>query len=237
MREAAPRLPLLFGNVGAVQLNYGVGVPEIRRLIDGVGCDAFFFHLNPLQEAIQPEGDTRFSGLVAKLRAVVPELGIPGPAEGGRRGHQPRHRAQDPGHPRGRRRGGWDRRHSWSKIESLRTADPVQRTTGELFARWGIPTTESIAICRSVLPDRVVIASGGIRDGIEVAKAIALGADAAAMALPFLRAAEQSIEAAVLAIRCVIEELRTAMFVTGCRTVSELAQRTLARTREQPAGE
>ena len=71
---------------------------------------------------------------------------------------------------------------SWSKIESLRTTDPVQRSTGELFARWGIPTPESIATCRSVLPDRVVIASGGIRNGIEVAKAIALGADAAALA-------------------------------------------------------
>ncbi len=237
VREAAPRLPLLFGNVGAVQLNYGVGVPELRRLIDGVGCDAFFFHLNPLQEAIQPEGDTRFSGLVAKLRAVVPELGVPvllkEVGAGISRATALKIREIPVAGVEVAGTGGT----SWSKIESLRTADPVQRSTGELFARWGIPTTESIAICRSVLPDRVVIASGGIRDGIEVAKAIALGADAAAMALPFLRAAEQSIDAAVLAIRCVIEELRTAMFLTGCRTVSELAQRTLVHARKQAAGE
>src|SRR6266568_708169 len=237
VREAAPRLPLLFGNVGAVQLNYGVGVPELRRLIEAVGCDAFFFHLNPLQEAIQPEGDTRFSGLVSKLRAVVPELGVPvllkEVGAGISRATALKIRELPVAGVEVSGTGGT----SWSKIESLRTTDRVQRSTGELFARWGIPTTESIAICRSVLPDRVVIASGGIGDGIEVAKAIALGADAAAMALPFLRAAEQSIDAAVLAIRCVIEELRTAMFLTGCRTVSELAQRTLVHARKQAAGE
>jgi len=237
VREAAPRLPLLLGNVGAVQLNYGVGVPELRRLIDGVGCDAFFFHLNPLQEAIQPEGDTRFSGLVSKLRAVVPELGVPvllkEVGAGISRATALKIREIPVAGVEVAGTGGT----SWSKIESLRTTDPVQRTTGELFARWGIPTTESIAICRSILPDRVVIASGGIRDGIDVAKAIALGADAAAMALPFLRAAEQSIESAVLAVRRVVEELRTAMFLTGCRRVSELAQRTLVRTRQQTAGE
>ncbi len=89
---------------------------------------------------------------------------------------------------------------SWSRIESLRTTDPLKRAVGERFTRWGIPTAESVAICRRVLPDRVVIASGGIRNGIEVAKAIALGADAAAIALPLLRAAERSIDDAVEAI-------------------------------------
>ena len=237
VREAAPRLPLLFGNVGAVQLNYGVGVPEIRRLIDGVGCDAFFFHLNPLQEAIQPEGDTRFSGLVSKLRAVVPELGVPvllkEVGAGISRTTALKIRELPVAGVEVSGTGGT----SWSKIESLRTTDPVQRSTGELFARWGIPTPESIAICRSVLPDRVVIASGGIRNGIEVAKAIALGADAAALALPFLRAADESVEAAVLAIRRVVEELRTTMFVTGCRTIPELAQRTLLRAPDPTADE
>jgi isopentenyl-diphosphate delta-isomerase len=237
VREAAPRLPLLFGNIGAVQLNYGVGAPEIRRLIEGVGCDAFFFHLNPLQEAIQPEGDTRFSGLVSKLRSIVPALGVPvllkEVGAGISRATALKIRELPVAGVEVSGTGGT----SWSKIESLRTADPVQRSTGELFARWGIPTTESIAICRSVLPGRVVIASGGIRNGIEVAKAIALGADAAALALPFLRAAEESVEAAVLAIRRVIEELRTAMFVTGCRTVSELAQRPLLRAPDLTAEE
>jgi len=237
VRDAAPGLPLLFGNVGAVQLNYGVGVREIRRLVEGAGCDAFFFHLNPLQEAIQPEGNTRFADLVPKLRAVAPEVGVPvllkEVGSGISRTTALKIRELPVAGVETSGVGGT----SWSKIESLRTADPVQRSTGELFARWGTPTAESIAICRSVLPDRVVIASGGIRNGIEAAKALALGADAVALALPLLRAAEQSVEDAVAALRRFIEELRTAMFVTGCRRVSELRLRTLFHARDLTAEE
>lgn len=237
VREVAPGLRLLFGNVGAVQLNYGVGAAEVRRLVEAVGCDAFYFHLNPLQEAIQPEGDTRFAGLVEKLREVAPAVGVPvllkevgagiGRATALKIRELPVAGVETSGV------GGT----SWAKIESLRTADPVQRSTGELFARWGTPTAESVAICRDVLPDRVVIASGGIRNGIEAAKALALGADAVALALPLLKAAERSTEEAVLALRRVIEELRTAMFVTGCRSVPELRLRQLVRARDLTAQE
>jgi isopentenyl-diphosphate delta-isomerase len=235
VREAAPGLRLLFGNVGAVQLNYGVGAPELRRLVASVGCDAFLFHLNPLQEAIQPGGDTRFGGLLARLREVAPQLGVPvllkevgsgiGRATALKIRDLPVAGVETSGV------GGT----SWARIESLRTADPVQRSTGELFARWGTPTAESVAICRSVLPDRVVIASGGLRNGIEAAKALALGADAVAVALPLLRAAERSTEEAELALRRLVEELRTAMFVTGCRTVAELRRRPLVRARDLTA--
>jgi isopentenyl-diphosphate delta-isomerase len=235
VREAVPDLPLLFGNVGAVQLNYGVGPRELRRLVEEVGCDAFFFHLNPLQEAIQPEGQTRFGDLIPKLRTVIPDMGVPvllkevgsGISETTAR----KIRALPVAGVETAGSGGT----SWSRIESLRTADPVQRGTGERFARWGIPTAESVAICRRLLPDRVVIASGGIRNGIEVAKALALGADAVALSLPLLRAAERSLDAAVEALTRVMEELRTAMFLTGCRTVGELAQRRLARARDLTA--
>jgi isopentenyl-diphosphate delta-isomerase len=235
LREVAPGLPLLFGNVGAVQLNYGVGADDVRRLVDAVGCDAFFFHLNPLQEAIQPEGETRFSGLLKRLQEVVPAVGVPvlvkevgcGISRTTARKLQevPIAGVDTAGV------GGT----SWSKIESLRTADPLQRGTGELFARWGVPTAESVAVCRELLPDRVIIASGGIRNGIEVAKALALGADAVSLALPLLRAAERSVEDAVLALRSIIEELRTAMFLTGCRTVQDLRWRKLVRARDLTA--
>ena len=235
VREAAPGMPLLFGNLGAVQLNYGVGARDVRRLADGVGCDAFLFHMNPLQEAIQPEGDTRFAGLLARLRAIVPEVGLPVLLKEVGAGISRTTALKIRGLPVAGVETSGVGGTSWSKIESLRTQDPVQRSTGELFARWGVPTAESIVTCRSVLPDRVVIASGGIRNGIEAAKAIALGADAVALALPLLRAAERSAEEAALAIARVVEELRTAMFLTGCRAVSDLRQRPLVRARDLTA--
>ena len=125
---------------------------------------------------------------------------------------------------------------SWACIESLRTEDPVQRGMGELFSRWGVPTAESVEICRRLLPaEAVVIASGGIRNGIEIAKAVALGADAAAVALPVLKAAARSIEDAVRALRLLVTELRTAMFLTGCRSVTDLRSRRLTRARDLTA--
>jgi isopentenyl-diphosphate Delta-isomerase len=235
VRDAAPGLPLLFGNLGAVQLNYGVGARQIRELAASVGCDAFFFHLNPLQEAIQPEGDTRFAALLPKLREVAPAVGVPvllkEVGAGISRTTALKIRDLPVAGVDTAGVGGT----SWSKIESLRTRDPVQRSTGELFARWGIPTAESVAICREVLPDRVVIASGGIRNGIEVAKALALGADAVSLGLPILRAAERSVDEAVLALRAVIEELRTVMFLTGCVSVPDLRRRALIRARDLTA--
>jgi isopentenyl-diphosphate delta-isomerase len=235
VREAAPDLRLLFGNLGAVQLNYGVGPRELRRLVDDVGCDAFNLHLNPLQEAIQPEGDTRFRGLVAKLRLIAPELGVPVLLKEVGSGISETTALKIRGLPVAGVETAGVGGTSWSKVESLRTPDPARRAAGELFARWGVPTSESIATCRRILPDKVVIASGGIRNGIEVAKALALGADAVALALPLLRAAEKSAEAAEEALRAVLEELRTALFLTGCRTPADLRARRLARVRDLTA--
>jgi isopentenyl-diphosphate Delta-isomerase len=235
VRQAAPELPLLFGNLGAVQLNHGVGVAELRRLIQDVGADAFNFHLNPLQEAVQPEGQTRFSGLVQKLREVIPALGVPVLVKEVGAGISETTAQKIRSLPVAGVETSGLGGTSWSRIESLRTDDPVQKGVGELFARWGVPTAESVAICRRALPDRVVIASGGIRNGIEIAKALALGADAAAAALPVLRAAARSVDEAVRALEQLIAELRTAMFLTGCRTPSELRARRLARARDLTA--
>ncbi len=235
VREAAPDLPLLFGNLGAVQLNYGVGVPELRRLVEGVGCDAFNFHLNALQEAIQPEGDTRFAALLPKLRAVIPEMGVPVLLKEVGSGLSRRTAEKIRELPVAGVETGGVGGTSWSKVESLRAADPARRSLGELFARWGIPTSESIVACRGVLGDRVVIASGGIRNGIEIAKALALGADAVALALPLLRAAERSVEAVEEELGRLVAELRLAMFLTGCSRVSELRNRPLSRARDLTA--
>lgn len=236
VREAAPDLPLLFGNLGAVQLNHGVGVREIRRLIEEVGADAFNFHLNPLQEAVQPEGQTRFSALLPKLREVIPALGVPVLLKEVGSGISATTARKIAGLPVAGVETAGIGGTSWARIESLRTEDPVQRGMGELFTRWGVPTAESVEICRRLLPaGAVVIASGGIRNGIEIAKAVALGADAAAAALPVLRAAERSIEDAVEALRLLVAELRTAMFLTGCRSVAELRSRRLTRARDLTA--
>lgn len=222
VRKSAPALPLLFGNIGAVQLNYGVGLAEIQELIDAVGANAFNFHLNPLQEAIQPEGDRNFSGLIAKLGEVIPRLSVPVLVKEVGSGISEMTAKKLKALPlRGVETAGAGGT-SWSKIESLRTTNSTQRSTGNLFAQWGIPTAESVVVCRDNLPGLTLIASGGMRTGIEIAKAIALGANAGALALPILKAAEKSVEDAVTAIETIMTELRTAMFVVGAGSVKEL---------------
>lgn len=237
VRDHAPGLPLLIGNIGAVQLNYGVGLPELKRLVSEVGCDAFNFHLNPLQEAIQPEGDTNFAGLIPKLQSVLPQLGVPVILKEVGSGISETTALKIQKLPLAGIETAGVGGTSWSKIESLRTQDRIQKSTGQLFARWGVPTAESVVVCRRVLPHLTVIASGGMRNGIEAAKSIALGADAAAFALPMLKAAEKSVDAVIEEISRVIEELRTAMFVTGCKNLSDLKKQTLRRVQDFTAVE
>jgi isopentenyl-diphosphate delta-isomerase len=235
VREWAPELRLVFGNLGAVQLNYGVGPRELERLVADVAADALFLHLNPLQEAIQPEGNTRFASLLPRIREVASRLGVPLLLKEVGAGISETTALKLRDLPIAGVETAGVGGTSWSRLESLRTSAPLTRAVGERFTRWGVPTAESVVICRRVLPDRVVIASGGIRDGIEVAKAIALGADAAAMALPILRAADRSIEDAVEAISRVVAELRTAMFLTGARTIADLRTRKVRRARDLTA--
>ncbi len=236
VRDAAPELPLLLGNLGAVQLNLGVGAREVRRLVADVAADAFEFHLNPLQEAVQPEGDTSFRGLAARLREVAPELGVPVLVKEVGSGISETTALKLRALPIAGVETAGVGGTSWARVESLRAADPARRALGERFARWGVPTAESVATCRRLMPDRVVIASGGLRDGIEVAKALALGADAAALALPFLRAANRSEDAVVEEIERVVLELRTAMFLAGAARVADLRERRLVAAADPAAG-
>lgn len=224
VREQAPSVPLL-ANLGAVQLNYGMGLPECRQAVEMIEADALVFHLNPLQEAIQPEGQRDFSGLAPRIGEIVRGLAVPvavkeiGSGLSARvagRLHEQGVRIFDTAGSGGT---------SWARIEGRR-AETVD--LGELFADWGIPTPESIRQLRE-LPGITLIASGGIRNGIEAAKAIALGAHLVGVAQPFLRAAAESTEAVVATAERIVRELRIAMFCAGAGSLEELRRVPLAR--------
>jgi isopentenyl-diphosphate delta-isomerase len=219
IRSLAPSVPIL-ANLGAVQLNYGFGIDECRAAVEMIEADALVFHLNPLQEALQPEGQGNFSGLIAKMGEIAAKLevpvivkevgcGISGETAGAlvKAGITIIDTAGVGG-------------TSWARIEAQRSRD---LEVGELFADWGIPTPESIRQLREI-PGVTIIGSGGVRNGVEAAKAIALGADLVGMAQPFLIAADESADAVVDKVRRVARELKIAMFCAGARTVTELQQ-------------
>ena len=213
VREVAPEAVLL-ANLGAVQLNYGMGVRECRQAVEMIGADALILHLNPLQEAIQPEGQGNFSGLLPKIGEVVREVGVPvvvcGISEATARALAAQGvRVVDTAGVGGT---------SWARIEAERARD---LEIGELFAGWGLPTPESIRQVRRV-EGLTVIASGGVRNGLDAAKAIALGADVVGLAYPFLAPALESSERVADKVRRTVRELKICMFCLGVKTIAEL---------------
>ena len=217
VRDAAPDVPVL-ANLGAIQLNYGYGVAECRRAVEMIRADALVLHLNPLQEAIQPEGQCRFAGLLPKMREVAAALPVPviakevgsGLSEAtGRRLFEAGIRILDTAGVGGT---------SWARIEAQRSGDLA---VGELFAGWGIPTPDSIRQLRRI--DGVtIIGSGGLRSGLDLAKAIALGADLGGMAQPFLEGALESPERVVARIDAIVHALKITMFCLGAKNLPQL---------------
>ncbi|HEV3457373.1 MAG TPA: type 2 isopentenyl-diphosphate Delta-isomerase [Thermoanaerobaculia bacterium] len=226
VREVAPSVPLL-ANLGAVQLNYGLGVRDCLQAVEMIGADALILHLNPLQEAIQPEGQRNFAGLLPKIGEIVRGLPVPVVAKEIGCGISAATARALAG--QGIRIidtagvGGT----SWARIEAERAGD---LDLGEIFAGWGIPTPLSIQEVRAALDadgtagagGLTVIASGGLRNGIDVAKALALGADLAGMAFPFLQAATESPERVEAKVKRIVLELKICMFCLGVKTVAEL---------------
>lgn len=217
VRRQAPSVPLL-ANLGAVQLNYGYGVDECRQAVEMIGADALVLHLNPLQEALQPEGQCDFSGLAAKIGAVVEGLEVPVivkeigcglSAEVARTLFDHGVRIVDSAGLGGT---------SWARIEARRAHDV---DLGEMFADWGVPAPDSIAALAAI-DGLTVIGSGGVRNGVDVAKAIALGADLVGLAQPFLEPATRSAKETTEAIGNVTRQLEIAMFCVGARTCAEL---------------
>ncbi len=219
VRSLAPDIPL-FANLGAVQLNYGYGVKECQQAINDLEADALFLHLNPLQECIQNQGDKNFQGLIAKIARLCDALAVPIiikevgngiSADLATRLNNIGVAAIDVAGAGGT---------SWAKVEGERGQDQRQRSLGQTFAEWGIPTADCLQQIRAQHPTLPLIASGGIRNGIDVAKAIALGANLAGMAAPFLKAACDSEEALEMQIEQLIEELKIVLFCTGHSTLA-----------------
>jgi isopentenyl-diphosphate delta-isomerase len=221
VRSLAPDI-LLFANLGAVQLNYSYGLDQCLRVIDWLEADALILHLNPLQECVQTKGDTNFRGLLAKIATLCLKLPVPVIAKEVGNGIsatiaqkliEAGVQAIDVAGAGGT---------SWAKVESERATDAKQRRLGATFADWGLPTAECITTIRAIAPTLPLIASGGLRDGLEVAKAIALGADLAGLAQPFLQAACESETALAELAEVLIAEIETVLFCTGNPTIEAL---------------
>ncbi len=221
VRSLAPDT-LLFANLGAVQLNYDYGLDQCLRVVDLLEADALILHLNPLQEYIQPKGDTNFRGLLDKIATLCKKLPIPVIAKEVGNGISAAMAqklitsgvsAIDVAGAGGT---------SWAKVESERAETALQRRLGMTFADWGLPTAECITSVRTVAPTVPLIASGGLRHGLDVAKAIALGADIAGLALPFLQAAAESEAALHALVEVLIAEITTVLFCTGNANLEQL---------------
>jgi isopentenyl-diphosphate Delta-isomerase len=219
VRDIAPDV-LLFANLGAVQLNYGYGVGECRRAVEAIGADALVLHLNPLQEALQPEGDTDFAGLLEKIEKVCRGLPVPVIVKevGGGISEAVAAKLAAAGVAGIDVAGAGGT--SWARIEGIRAGDNASLAAD--LASWGIPTAASINMAKLGAPGVTLIASGGIRTGLDVAKAVALGADAAGLALPLLKPATESTAAVVAVLQNIIEVLRIALFCTGCADIAAL---------------
>lgn len=221
VREVAPNV-MLFANLGAVQLNYGVGIEDARRAVKAIGANGLYLHLNPLQESLQPHGDTNFRGLLPKIEALVRALEVPVVAKSVGSGIAPgtAQRLFDAGVAAIDVAGAGGT--SWARVEGRRSDDPLRTKLAEEFADWGLPTARATRAMRLAFPHATIVASGGIRNGIDVAKAIALGADVAGIGLPLLEPATRSAEAVSEVLTEIVEGLRIAMFATGSRTLPHL---------------
>ncbi|MCS7011139.1 MAG: type 2 isopentenyl-diphosphate Delta-isomerase [Anaerolineales bacterium] len=220
-REVAPSI-LLFANLGAVQLNYGYGIEHCRRAVDMIQADALILHLNPLQEAVQAGGNTNFANLASKIEEICKKLEVPVIVKEVGWGISERTArllvecgvaAIDVAGAGGT---------SWSQVEMHRAPDEFTRHLAAAFIGWGIPTAESILMVKQAAPGMTIFASGGLRDGIDLAKSIALGATLGGMAGPFLKAAVASTETVIETLLLTKKQLEVTMFACGAANLSSL---------------
>lgn len=221
LRALAPDIPLL-ANIGAAQLADGSSTDWARRAVDMIGADALIVHLNPLQEAVQDGGDRDWSRVLEAIGAlvkrcevpvVVKEVGAGISASVARALVEAGVAVIDVAGAGGT---------SWAQVEAERSAHDADRQVAMAFANWGIPTTEAIVQVRRALPNTPLIASGGVRNGVDAAKAIRLGADLVGQAAAVLQSATESTEAVVAHFDILIRQLRIACFCTGSADLAAL---------------
>ena len=230
VREVAPDI-LLFANLGAVQLNYGYGLDQCLRAVDMIEADALILHFNALQEAVQPEGDGNFAVLLSKVEAICRDLPVPVIAKEVGWGFSRETARQLAGAGIAAIDVAGAGGTSWSQVEMYRAPTARHARVAGAFIDWGIPTAVSLQYCREEAPELPLIASGGIRNGIEVAKCIALGASAVGLAGEFLRAADvDGVEGVVELAETITDELRIAMFCSGIADIAALSSAPLYQT-------
>jgi len=222
VRRVAPDI-LLFANLGAVQLNYGYTLEHCRRVVDMIQADALILHLNPLQEAVQAGGDVNFDGVAKKIEEICKNIEVPVVAKEVGWGISERTAklladcgvsAIDVAGAGGT---------SWSQVEMHRAPDEFTRQLAATFVGWGIPTAESILNVKRTVPEMTVFASGGLKDGLDIAKSIALGATLGGMAGQFLKAAAVSTEKAIEMMNLTKRQIEVTMFAAGVEKLDGLA--------------
>jgi isopentenyl-diphosphate delta-isomerase len=227
VRDVAPDI-LLLGNLGAVQLNYGYGIEQCRQAVRMIGADGLILHLNVLQEAVQPEGNRNFKGLTEKIAEVCAQLEVPVVAKEVGSGisadvalrlKRAGVRAIDVAGLGGT---------SWYAVEAKRAAKKG-RPINVAFANWGIPTEEALVMVRDAVPNVELVASGGIRSGLDAAKAIALGATIVGIGQPLLVPALESAEKVVEFLAGIIHEIKVAMLCVGAPNLEALRKAPLIR--------
>jgi isopentenyl-diphosphate delta-isomerase len=222
-RKKAPNA-FLIANIGGIQLVHGYGVKEVKQAVEMIDADAVAVHLNALHEAVQPEGQTTFKGVLAKIceiaeeidkPVIVKETGAGIAAEDAKKLEEVGVKAIDVGGAGGT---------SFAAVEYYRSeANSIHHFLGDVFWDWGIPTAASLAETTQTVKIPV-IASGGVRSGVNVAKSLALNACLASICQPTLEAAVKGTEATEQLLSLLIDELKAIMFLVGAEQVQDLAK-------------
>ncbi|MDG4812285.1 type 2 isopentenyl-diphosphate Delta-isomerase [Hydrogenovibrio sp. 3SP14C1] len=221
LRQFAPTVPLI-ANMGAIQLNYGFGYDEAQKMVETLEADALYLHLNPLQEVIQPEGDTNFAKLAEKIAHLKQQLSVPIILKevGCGLSSKDIQLGLDAGIDwfdlAGR--GGT----SWSRIEAHRADNTQQADLGKTFQDWGLTTPQALKQVRPFQSHAQFIASGGIRNGIDMVKSVIMGAQICGVAAPLLKPAMTSTNVTIETIEQLQQEFRTAQFLLGMPKLADL---------------